>query len=73
MIKIKDQFGREIPGLYRGKNGSLIVQDELSLSRYKKQKEHRELMTTKLDLLENELQDLKSILKQLLKKQASDN
>lgn len=67
MIKVRDQSGNEIPGLYRGKNGSLIVVDPDKLNRYKKQKHQTEYTKTKIESLENELREMKQLMYTLLK------
>lgn len=67
MIKVVDQFGNEVSGIYRGKNGSLIVVDPDKLNRYRKQKRQSEYTKIKIESLENELHEMKQILCKLLK------
>lgn len=67
MIKVKDQFGNEISGLYRGKNGSLIVVDDQSFTRYKKQRQQIDQTRSKIESLEAELHEMKRIVLELLK------
>ena len=64
MIKVKDISGKELPGLFRAGNGTLIVDDVAELNRYKQQLADKQ----KLSRLESELSDIKELLKQLLPK-----
>lgn len=66
MIKVKDQYGKEIPGLYRGKNGSLVVNDNDSFTRYKRQKQQTDFTKSKIEMLENEIHNLKFMLNKLM-------
>ena len=68
MIKVKDIDGREIRGLYRGANGTLVVDDQNLYSKYIAEREARVREKEKISTLEKELSDLKMLVQQLLTK-----
>lgn len=68
MIKVKDVDGKEVRGLYRDSNGSLVMNDEQLLQKYLAEKSMREKNQEKIKTLESEVSDLKSLVQQLLQK-----
>ncbi|MFZ4599035.1 MAG: hypothetical protein ACOYNN_10350 [Terrimicrobiaceae bacterium] len=59
----------DIPGIYRGDSGALINKDNSGLSLYKNKKEQFRRMTMmekKIELLFNEMSEIKNILKNLI-------
>lgn len=62
MIKVKDIDGKEVSGVYSLGYGSFIVDNQQEYQRYLQQTSDKK----KLISLENELSDIKELLKQLL-------
>ena len=68
MIKVKDIDGKEVHGLVRLENGSLSSIDSDSLREYKKLKDSKLADKKRIESLENELIEIKELLKQLISK-----
>jgi hypothetical protein len=68
MIKVKDIDGKEIRGVYRSPNGSLVVNDSSLLSKYNNEKNSRMMDKEKIKTLESEVSNLKMMVEQLLEK-----
>lgn len=68
MIKVKDVDGKEVRGVYRGPNGSLIVQDNQLLQKYLTEKNAREKDQLKIKSLEDQISSLKTMVEKLLEK-----
>lgn len=66
MIKTKDIDGREVRGVFRGPNGSLVVQDEQLYSKYIAERDARIAQQSKVASLESEIAELKAMLQTLL-------
>lgn len=66
MIKTKDIDGREVRGVFRGPNGSLVVQDEQLYSKYIAERGARIAQQSKVASLESEIAELKAMLQTLL-------
>jgi hypothetical protein len=69
MIKVKDIDGKEVRGLYRGSLGSLIVNDSELMQKYLVEKNAREKDKHRIATLELELNELRTMVEQLLRKQ----
>lgn len=67
MIKTKDIDGREVRGVFRGSNGSLVVQDEQLYSKYIAERDARLAQQSKVASLESEIAELKAMVQLLLK------
>lgn len=68
MIKVKDVDGRELRGVYRGVNGSLIVQDSQLLQKYLTEKQARDRDQIKIKSLEDQVCSLTAMVEKLLEK-----
>lgn len=68
MIKVKDIDGKEIRGLFRGENGSLVMHDNKLLEKYLREKSIKEQQQEKIKSLESEVSELKSMLETLMQK-----
>lgn len=66
MIKVKDVDGKEVRGVFRGPNGSLVVQDDKLLNKYLIEKRARENDQLKIKTLEEQVASLSSMVQQLL-------
>lgn len=66
MSKVKDITGKEIPGLYRAQNGTLFVHDKRAYEKYIQEKNIRLKTESKIQSLESEILELKSMIKSLL-------
>jgi hypothetical protein len=65
MIKTKDVDGRDVRGVFRGPNGSLVVQDDQLYSKYIAERDARIAQQSKVASLEAELAELKAMVKML--------
>lgn len=68
MIKVKDVDGKEVRGVYRGPNGSLIVDDNRLLQKYLTEKNARERDQIKIKTLEDQVCSLTAMVEKLLEK-----
>lgn len=68
MIKVKDVDGRELRGVYRGANGSLIVQDSQLLQKYLTERQARDRDQIKIRSLEDQVCSLTAMVEKLLEK-----
>lgn len=68
MIRVQDISGNVIPGLFRDKNGLIVVNDKDAYQRYVTTKSFKERDAQKIDALQNELAELKSLVERLLNK-----
>lgn len=66
MIKTKDLDGRDVRGVFRGSNGSLVVQDDQLYSKYIAERDARVAQQNKVAILESEVAELKSMIQLLL-------
>ncbi len=66
MIKTKDLDGRDVRGVFRGSNGSLVVQDDQLYSKYIAERDSRIAQQNKVAILESEVAELKSMIQLLL-------
>lgn len=62
MIGVKDKDGKEIKGLFRGVNGSLVVKNDKEFQQYQKMRQNQ----LKMQSMESELLEMKTLLRQLL-------
>lgn len=66
MIKTKDVDGRDVRGVFRGPNGSLVVQDDQLYSKYIAERNARISQQSKVASLESEVAELKAMIQLLL-------
>ena len=66
MIKTKDLDGRDVRGVFRGSNGSLVVQDDQLYSKYIAERDARVAQQSKVATLETEVAELKAMIQLLL-------
>jgi hypothetical protein len=66
MIKTKDLDGRDVRGVFRGSNGSLVVQDDQLYSKYIAERDARVAQQSKVATLESEVAELKAMIQLLL-------
>lgn len=64
LVKTKDVNGNPVVGVYRSPTGGLVVRNNSAYQRYMKEKEQQE----RLQSLEADVDEIKSMLKQLLEK-----
>jgi len=64
MIKVKDIDGKEVKGLYRNPNGTLIVKDDIAYLKYQASLKDRQ----RIQDLENQLLEIKTLLVSLMNK-----
>jgi hypothetical protein len=61
--EIVDSDGNKVPNLYRDKSGGISVNDKTLLNKYMMEQANQKKMLS----LENEIQEIKLLLKELLK------
>ena len=62
MIKVKDVDGREVKGLYRAPNGTLIVNDGTAYNRYQSQLQDKRRISS----LEEQIKEMRDMMGKLL-------
>lgn len=65
LVKTLDSNGNIVNGVYRTADGGLVVKNQTAYAKYLKEKEQHERMQK----LESEMSDIKSMLKILIEKQ----
>lgn len=66
MIKVKDVSGAIVRGVYRDKNGTLLVKDDDLLTKYKNELAARQRDQDRIKDLESTVDSLKQMVLQLL-------
>lgn len=67
-MRVKDEQGNIIPGLYRTSNGSIIVDDKEGYDKYIKQRNTILNQKSSIDKLQDEVSNLKEMIATLIKK-----
>lgn len=67
-MRVKDDQGNIIPGLYRASNGSIIVSDRDGYDKYVKQRDSILEQKTSISKLQTQVDELKEMIATLLKK-----
>lgn len=65
MIKVKDEQGNEIPGLYKDSRGVIVVKDDAQHRRYVKEKRQAEIINN----LVKEVSELRQLVNDLIESQ----
>ena len=68
MIKIKDETGNVVPGLYRDSVGTIVVKDQDAYDRYMASKSIKLRDQAKISSLEAELRELKALITSIINK-----
>jgi hypothetical protein len=68
MNKVKDIDGKEVRGVYRSKNGALVVNDEILLSKYKTELIARQRDKETIETLRSEVDSLKDMVNKLIER-----
>ena len=68
MNKVKDIDGKEVRGVYRSKNGALVVNDEILLSKYKTELSARQRDKETIETLRSEVDSLKDMVNKLIER-----
>ena len=66
MIKVKDQVGNIVRGVFRKPNGALVVNDAEMIEKYCIESEARQRDANRISELEKTVDDLKDMVYQLL-------
>ncbi len=69
MQEVHNTDGVKVNGLYRSRLGALIVNNPLEYNKYQKQKDFMNSQNDKILSLENEIENLKQLVNQLVKNQ----
>ena len=67
MIRVKDEAGQIVPGLYRDDSGALVVKDDPGLNKYNKQKSVVSAQKATIEKLTNDVEELKKLVGMLIK------
>lgn len=68
MNKVKDVDGKEVRGVYRSKNGALVVNDDILLSKYKMELAARQRDKETIETLKSEVDSLKDMVNKLIER-----
>ena len=68
MIKVKDASGNELKGMLRNNNGALVSVDLMEYQSYKQKKQQVLDQETRIKKIESSIDDIKSLLNQLINK-----
>lgn len=68
MNKVKDIDGKEVRGVYRSANGSLVVNDNILLSKYKMELAARQRDKETIESLKSEVDSLKDMVNKLIER-----
>lgn len=68
MIKVKDVDGKELSGVYRSKYGSLVVNNETMLLKYKMEQTMKKKDKETIESLKTEIETLKDMVNKLIER-----